>query len=416
MREELSQPVSENQSIVILIASIAALSGILLGYETGVISGAILYIDDEFVLSPWLNHFVVNSILFGAFLGCLIGGSLADYWGRRVLLIMAALIFLIGTVESTLAASSFSLILSRAILGIGIGIASFTAPLYIAEIAPAKSRGMLVSLNQLAITIGIVAAYILDAHYAKHGGQWRWMFGVGIVPAIVLLIGMLCLPNSPEWLKAREKKGAKWSELFQPWGRSALFIGVGLAFFQQCTGINVIIYFAPTVFEIAGFQSHTVAILATFGIGILNIVVTLLFLSLIDRWGRRPLLLMGLIGMTLGLVSLSVAFYLGVHTSGLKWLAFVGMMTYIVSFAMSLGPIVWLMIVEIFSRDMRGLGAGLAASSCWGLNIIVTLLFLPLIQLLGSSGTFFIYAVLCMLGTVFVAAYVPETCGTPLPK
>lgn len=416
MREEVSQPVSENQSIIILIASIAAVSGILLGYETGVISGAILYIDDEFVLSPWLNHFVVSSILLGAFLGCLIGGCLADYWGRRVLLIMAALIFLIGTIESTLAASSTSLILSRTILGIGVGIASFTAPLYIAEIAPAKSRGMLVSFNQLAITIGIVAAYILDAYYAKHGGQWRWMFGVGIVPAIILLIGMLCLPNSPQWLEARENTGPKWTELFQPWGRSALIVGVGLAFFQQCTGINAIIYFAPTVFEIVGFQNHTVALLATFGVGLVNIMVTVLFLSFIDRLGRRPLLLIGLIGMTAGLIGLSIAFYLGVSSSELKWLAFSGMMLYIVSFAMSLGPIVWLVIVEIFSLDTRGLGVGLAASSCWGFNIIVTILFLPLIQLLGTSGTFLIYALLCMLGIIFVAAYVPETCGAPLPK
>ncbi len=416
MQEELSQSLAtEHLSTLILIASIAAVSGVLLGYETGVISGAILYINDEFILSPWGNHFVIHSIIVGAFLGCLVSGRLADCWGRRWLLILAALIFLIGTVGSFLATSSASLIMSRTILGIAIGISSFTAPLYIAEIAPAKSRGLLVSFNQLAITIGIVMAYILDAYYAKQGGQWRWMLGLGVVPAMVLFIGMLFVPNSPEWAAHRKKNHVNWRELFQPFGHSALIVGIGLAFFQQCTGINTIIYFAPTVFEMAGFQSHTVAMLATFGIGIANIIFTLLFLLLIDRLGRRPLLLVGLLGMTLGLSGLSIAFYLGVHSSQLKWIAFGGMMIYIASFAMSLGPIMWLMIAEIFPFNVRGLGTSLAAASCWGFNIIVTLLFLPIFQLLGPSGIFLAYAVLCVIGFLFAAAYLPETCGIDLP-
>ncbi|OGT68964.1 MAG: MFS transporter [Gammaproteobacteria bacterium RIFCSPHIGHO2_12_FULL_45_9] len=434
-------------AFVFLVASIAAIAGILFGFDTGVISGAVLFLKDEFGLNAWTEGILVGAVLLGALLGSGVSGRFADYSGRRNLLLWTALIFLVGTILSATALSLLTLTLSRLVVGFAIGVASFTAPLYISEVAPPKYRGALVSLNQLAITLGILGSYAVDTYFADTG-SWRWMLGMGIVPAIILFMGVLLLPESPRWevLKGRIDKARHtlsrvrggsdraeveaelrdiqgsiterqdWHLLFQRWLRPALLIGLGLAFFQQCTGINTIIYYAPSIFQMAGFQSASVAILATAGIGVVNTLFTIVALPLIDVWGRRPLLLMGMGGMALSLLLLSVAFQLGSGIGVLKWIAFGSMILYIACFAMSLGPIMWLMIAETFPLEVRGVGSSVAVSACWGFNMIVALTFPRLVEVWGAAGAFLLYGVCAAGGLWFVFRCVPETKGMELEQ
>ncbi|OGO95217.1 MAG: MFS transporter [Coxiella sp. RIFCSPHIGHO2_12_FULL_42_15] len=427
---------------VVLIACIAAVAGILFGFDTGVISGAILFIKQDFAPSNALYSLIMASVLVGALIGSGVSGRFADFFGRRTLLIITALIFIIGTLASALAHNAWSLIAARIVVGVAIGIASFTAPLYISEIAPARFRGALVSLNQLAITIGILCSYAVDMHFADVG-NWRWMFGVGVVPALLLLLGMLILPRSPRWvalkgdisqarqilqlirhnenvelelqeIQARVTGKVSWRLLFQRWLFPVLGVGLGLAFFQQCTGINTIIYFAPTIFQMAGYDTAAGAISTTAIVGVANVVFTIIALPLIDLWGRRPLLLLGLAGMALGLLLLSLAFHFGTGALLLRWLTLLSMIIYIACFAMSLGPMMWLVISEIFPLQIRGLGSSLAVSVCWLFNGIVTFSFRYLLDTLGTAGTFCTYAIVCLLGWVFVKRFLPETKGVSL--
>lgn len=422
----------------ILITVVAALSGILFGFDTGVISGAILFIKDEFQLSALTNGLVVSAVLFGALLGAIISGRLVDQLGRKKLLIADASIFIIGTCASALASSVALLTIARVSVGIAIGIASYVAPLYISEIAPTKYRGALVSLNQLAITIGILLSYLVDYSFASHGG-WRWMFAAGMIPALGLLLGMFFLPESPRWVCVKgqfdqatkilkrihgETKGqvelkeiqktlhqekGSWKILFDSFTRSSVVIGVGLAIIQQVTGINTIIYYAPTIFNLAGFVGPTNAILATAGVGVVFVISTIVALPLIDTLGRRPLLLIGLAGMTISLALLSFAFSTTHASEFLKWIALASMLIYIACFGFSLGPIMWLMIAEIYPLKVRGLGCSLATAANWGSNMIVALTFLSLIEWFGVSHTFLIYSFLSIISMLFIFLLVPET-------
>lgn len=429
--------VSNPNWLIYTISGFAALAGLLFGYDTGIISGAILFIKKDFSLSNFQIEMVVSAVLLGALIGSGLSGRVSDLFGRRKVLVFTALTFIVGSLATAFSPNVIALIIGRIILGIAIGVGSFTAPLYLAEIAPKRIRGMLVSLNQLAITIGIVFSYLVN-YYFSVTGQWPWMLGLGVVPAIILLIGTIYLPESPRWMilkgwdhKARDvlqrlrhgeninkefneihqtveiEKGAH-RLLFAKWLRPILFISLGLSFFQQVTGINAIIYYAPTILQMSGFKYASNAILATLGIGVINVLFTIIALPLIDRWGRRPLLLCGLIGMFISLLIMGTAFYLPTFTA-LRWVAVASMVIYIASFAMSLGPIMWLVISEIFPLNIRGVGASLAISVSWGFNMLVSLTFLTLIQFIGTSHTFWLYAALCVLGWIFVYFIVPET-------
>lgn len=430
---------------VVMVATIAAIAGILFGFDTGVVSGAILFIRNEYHLSSLMNGIVVSSVLGGALVGSLLSGSFADYFGRRKLLIITSIIFIIGTLGSAMSLSITYLILSRFIVGLAIGIASFAAPLYISEVAPLEHRGALVSLNQLAITIGIMLAYFVDMIYDHNLNNWRLMFGFGIIPAVILFFGMLFLPKSPRWLalkgridEARKtlqrvrgiqfkeseltgirnslKEKGSWTLLLQRWLMPAIGIGLALGFLQQCTGINTIIYYAPTIFEMAGFKSAAGAILATTGIGVVNVLFTIIALPLIDRWGRRPLLISGMICMLLSLGFLAFSFAYQADIASLRWFALVSMLVYIAGFAISLGPIMWLIIAEIFPLEIRGFASSLMVSASWMFNAAVALTFLTLIQKLGQTGTFLIYGVICFFGILFVIFKVPETKGASLEQ
>ncbi len=428
-----------------LIFAIAALSGILFGFDTGVISGAILFINDEFKLTPQTNGLVVSAVLFGALLGAIISGRLVDHLGRKRLLIADAIIFIVGTLASAFATSVPFLIGGRILVGIAIGIASYVAPLYISEIAPTRYRGALVSLNQLAITIGILLSYLVDYIFINHGG-WRFMFGAGVIPALGLLLGMSFLPDSPRWLCARgdfataenilkrmqgetiakqeltqikknlHQSQGTWKMLFDPLVKSTVIIGVGLAIIQQITGINTIIYYAPTIFKLAGFVGSQNAILATMGVGVVFVLSTIISLPLIDSVGRRPLLLIGLFGMTICLGLLGWIFSQTESSVFMKWTALASMLTYITCFGFSLGPVMWLMIAEIYPLKVRGLGSSLATAANWGSNMIVALTFLSLIEFFGVSHTFFIYCLLGALSLLFIYFYVPETKGVSLEQ
>jgi sugar porter (SP) family MFS transporter len=428
------------------IAFIAAFAGVLFGYDTGVISGAILFISHEFNLSPQLNGLVVSAVLIGAFLGAVFSGRLADHFGRKRLLVLDAIIFIIGTILTSVATSIFTIIIGRIIVGIAIGVSSYVAPLYISEISPPKYRGALVSLNQLAITIGILISYVVDYYFAA-GGAWRSMFGLGVIPAALLLIGMFTLPDSPRWILAigqeeqalavlhkirghgphaikefeeikeslKQQKG-NWRMLFSKTIRPTLVIGAGLALFQQVSGINTIIYYAPTIFNMAGFHQATTAILATMGVGVVFVIFTVIALPLIDTLGRRPLLFIGISAMSLSLIALSWAFEANSQTALLKWTAMGSMVVFIAGFAISLGPIMWLMISEVFPLKVRGLGSSIATCVNWASNWLVTITFLTLVQFVGPSGTFLIYFIIGIITILFVYNWIPETKGVSLEK
>ncbi len=434
---------SEINIFIYLTAFVAALAGLLFGYDTGVISGAILFIKDQFKLTAAMEEGVVSAVLLGAVIGALLSGSLADKFGRKKVIIVTAILFSMGAIGAAFSNTVPALLVFRILIGIAIGVASYTAPLYISEISPKEARGALVSLNQLMITCGIVVSYIVD--YMLSGSHsWRWMFALGAIPALVLLVGMLALYESPRWLVSQQRiseakevlarmgneenaekeikkiqrsltvKEASWKELFDPWIRPALFVGIGLAFFQQVTGINTIIYYAPTIFEFAGFASAKVSILATIGVGVVNVIMTLVAIWLIDRIGRKPLLYIGLTGMVLSLGALGLVFRLPQLTLALKVLAVMSVMGYIAFFAISLGPIFWLIIAEIYPLKIRARGMSLATVGNWGFNMIVAATFLTLVEKLGKSGAFWFYAIVSVGGIIFCHLFVPETKGQSL--
>lgn len=432
----------------ILVALVAALSGILFGYDTGVISGAILFIAEEHPLTAAMNGWVVGSVLLGALVGAIISGRVTDYFGRRKVLMLTALIFILGAIGTAFAPSIPILILGRIIVGAAIGIASYVGPLYISEMAPSRHRGALVSLNQLAVTIGISLSYVVDYGFS-FTGQWRWMLGVGVVPGLLLFLGMTYLPESPRWILAQgreeearkilwkirscekdvekelalikltvKEEAADWKFILSKAVRPVLWIGFGLALIQQITGINTILYYAPTILKMAGFGSDTVSLLATMGIGAVLVISTLLVLPFIDRWGRRPLLLSGLVGMGAGLGILAWLFDSSstAIAPALHWLGLASMLLYIASFSISLGPIMWLMISEIYPLQVRGVGASMATCVNWASNLLVTVTFLELVQSIGARGTFFIYMAACLASFIFIYFFVPETKGISLEE
>jgi MFS transporter, SP family, galactose:H+ symporter len=379
--------------------------------------------------------------------GALTGGRLSDRVGRRLTLLMTSIIFIAGAILCAAAPSLGVLVVGRAIVGLAIGLASTTVPVYISEVSPAKARGWQVSLFQLAITIGILCAYLVDYAFAA-SAAWRWMLGLAAVPGAILGLGMLFLPESPRWLAERDnteaaravlarirgtasvqaemdeicgnlrqaQESGRWSDLFTAAVRPALIIGIGLAIFQQITGINTVIYYAPTIIQSAGISSAAGAILATAGIGLVNVIMTVVSMWLIDRLGRRPLLLTGIAGMIVSLGVLGLAFRVMAGNTALAWVAVVTLMTYVAFFAISLGPIFWLLIAEIYPLKIRGLAQGTSAGANWTFNLLVSITFLTLVEQLGPSWTFWLYGLLAVAAWVFSYYLVPETKGRTLEE
>lgn len=440
-------PVAAVTRFVYLAAAFAAVGGLLFGYDTGVISGALIFIKKDFALSTFHQELVVSVVLVGAAAGALTGGKLADRLGRRMTLVWTAAIFVLGAMLCAAATSVALLLAGRGVVGLAIGLASSAVPLYIAEVSPPNARGWQVSLFQLAITAGILAAYVVDYAFAATGG-WRWMLGLAAVPGVLLGLGMLYLPETPRWLAKRGRADAaeavlrkirgtadvgfelgeiqdsllqaeergRWSDLASPALRPALVVGIGLAIFQQVTGINTVIYYAPTIIQSAGISSASGAILATAGIGLVNVLMTIFAMWLIDRVGRRPLLLAGTAGMIVSLAVLGAVFRTSIHNTHLARLAVWTLMAYVASFAIGLGPIFWLLIAEIYPLKARGLAEGAAAGANWGANFAVSLTFLTLVELLGPSWTFWTYGLLAVASWFFSLYLVPETKGRSLEQ
>lgn len=425
--------------LVLLAAATAALGGLLFGYDTGVISGAVLFIRGDFALDPGMQAFVISVVLVGCVTGAGSAGWLADRFGRRRTLIAAGIVFGVGAIASAASPGVAILLASRFVVGIAIGFASVVSPMYVSEVSPAGIRGSLVSLYQFAITIGILAAFVIDYVFAG-GGEWRIMLGLAVIPSIALIAGMLPLPESPRFLyksgrveAAREElkriygngdetrdaeaamveslrvKQGGLEVLTQPAVRWALFVGVALAVLQQVTGINTVIYYGPQIFEMAGFHSASASILAQAGVGVVNVVMTLVAIVWIDRIGRKPLLYAGCAGMCVGLCALAAAFAAKGAGAALGPVALGSMMLYVGCFAFSLGPVVWVLISEIYPLQARGLGMSVATLANWVANFFVSQFFLLMIAKLGRSGTFAAYAALCVVAIVFIFRFVPET-------
>jgi SP family galactose:H+ symporter-like MFS transporter len=439
---------TKQNGYIYVIAILGALNGLLFGYDTGVISGALLFIKTQFGISPFVQEVVTSGVLVGAVIGAAVSGRISDIIGRRKMILVAAVLFILGVVGSALAPNVPTLVVTRGIVGLGIGVSSMIGPLYISEVAPARIRGGLVSLNQLAITSGILISYLVNLAFAS-SGDWRWMFGLGVIPAVVLGLGVIFMPESPRWLvdhgrndeaqsvlarvdpdlspddiakTVREIAGSTRQErrdlgaLLAPSIRPALIIGVALAVFQQVTGINTIIYYAPTIFQIAGFQSATASIFATIGVGVVNVVMTIVAIQLVDRVGRRSLLLGGLVGMTVSLAVLGLAFALPVARSQTAAITVVGLLVYIASFAVGLGPVFWLMISEIYPVTVRGTAMSVATVANWAANLVVALTFLTLLNRLGTAPTFWLYGLFTVATWFFVQRLMPETKGRTLEQ
>ena len=447
MSEVRSVGQSGRNRYVYTISAVAALGGMLFGYDTGVISGALLFIKKVFSLSPFMQGAVVSSLLVGATVGALVAGPLSDRFGRRPVLILAAIIFIVGALLAALTPNAAILIVARFVLGLAVGTASLLVPLYIAEMAPADVRGALVNFNQLMITVGILVSYLVGYALASAQG-WRWMLGLAVVPAAMLGLGMLFLPETPRYLVSRHlperaravlrrirseasvegelneiiaveeqerRESRGWDELLQPWVRPMLLVGVGLAVFSQITGINTIIYFAPSTFQATGFGASA-SILATAGVGVVLVVGTILAIMVIDRLGRRSMLLIAFAGMGVSLGLMGLAYLLPNLSGVVGWLAIACVTVYIAFFSFGLGAVIWVVVSEIYPLTVRGSGMAMATTGHWVANFVVSLTYLSLIQAIGETFTLWLYAVMCVGAFLFCYFLVPETKGRSLEE
>jgi sugar porter (SP) family MFS transporter len=427
------------------VSLIAGLGGILYGFDMGIIAAALLFVRSTFSLSTQMEEVVVSVVLIGSMAGAIVGGVFADRAGRRATLVWGGGLFIAGSILAPLSPNVLTLIVSRTLLGVAIGLTSVTAPVYVSEVAPPQSRGMLIGLYQFALTGGIALADLVGYGLAS-GHAWRMMFGLGVIPALFFLILVLTVPESPRWLVAHgrsaeaeavlasysDEAGARllladiraslmdtiekrWGALWTPTVRKALLIAVGFTVLQQVTGINTIIYYGPQIFSLAGIGSDKSAIFATLILAFVNVLATVIALVLVDRVGRKPLLYWGLGGMTFSLFLLAYAFHSQVLLgSSLGLVATACLMVYITCFAFSMGPIAWIIVAEVFPLRLRGRGVAAATLGSGTSNFIVSLTFLSLIKAAGNSATFCIYGAFCILTLLFVRFVMPETKGRAL--
>lgn len=453
---------TKTPGFVVIMAIVAAMGGLLFGFDTGVISGAIPFLQQDFGISDSAVELITTAGLIGAIIGALIGGNITDKLGRRKVLMGSGVVFAVGALWSGLSASPASLIAARLFLGIAIGTSSFAVPLYIAEISPTKVRGTLVSLFQLMITIGILVSYFSDFIFANDADPscWKPMFYVGIIPAVILLVGMFFMPESPRWLMSRgrtdeamgilrktegenadevsasiageiekdRQNTSSWSDLFRKEWRFPLIIAVGIMFIQQFVGINTVMYYSPKIFRMAGFDGSVAAIGASIGVGVINVVATLLSVYFVDRIGRRKLFFIGMVGMVVSLSLLAGSFLADFGNAG-KFVTVGCTLLYVTFYAVSVGPLGWLIISEIFPQRLRGKGSSIGSLSVWVFNSIVTFTFFKIAKLLSVAGTeivvdgeaianpagsFLFYAFIALAGIVWGLFFMPETKGKSL--
>jgi SP family arabinose:H+ symporter-like MFS transporter len=430
---------------VFLAAVVAAMAGLLFGFDIAVINGGIIFLQAELHLTSVQTEFAVSALLFGCIFGASIAGWLSDRFGRRRVLMFCAVLFALSALGAALPRTLAEFVMARIIGGLAIGAASVLAPLYIAEVAPPRDRGRLVSLNQMAIVTGILLAYLANWLLAFTGpSSWRWMFAVAAVPSAAFLIGLFFVPESPRWLVemgrsaealvvlstingsiiARQElieieqtvaeESGTLSELFQPGLRRALWIAIALAILQQVTGINTVLFYGSIIFkEQVHSGSDTAAIFANVIVGLVNFLATLIALNLIDKFGRRPLLLLSSGVMAFCQVGLAAAFMMRTPS---PYLVLAIMLGCVASFAIGLGPGVWVLIAEFFPTRIRGRAMSIATVCLWGACTLLTMTFLSLAQALTPSGAFLIYASMCVITFLIVLRAVPETKGRSLEQ
>jgi sugar porter (SP) family MFS transporter len=427
-----------------------ALGGLLFGYDTGVISGALLFIPNDFKLSPFLQGAIVGGLLLGAMVGAAFAGRLSDRLGRRRLIMGAGVIFTGGAILAALAPSVAVLIAARFVLGLAVGSAALVVPLYLSEIAPTEIRGAIASLNQLMIVVGILAAFAVNAILAS-SGDWRLMLGLAAVPSLILLVGMIFMPETPRHLVhageedtardvleelpgderpeerieeirevEQQESGTGLRAVFgEKWLRPALIVAIGLAVFQQLVGINTIIYYAPTTLTDVGFGKQS-AIYANLIIGTVNLAMTIIAIRIVDRVGRKPMLLAGVTGMVTSLLVLGISLSVLAkpHHPGdpAAIITLVCLGTFIASFAATWGPVVWVMLPEVLPLSVRGTAMGVAIFLHWGANFAVSQTFPVLLSSFGPGPVFLGYAGVGMLAFLFVKTFVTETKGRSLEE
>lgn len=432
-------------SYVWIVASIAAISGFLFGFDTAVINGALVFLRTQFALNSFQTEIAASALLLGCLLGAILAGKLSDRLGRRKSLMGAAILFCLSAIGSALSSSFLSFSIARFIGGLAIGLASALTPLYISEVAPPASRGRLVSLNQLAIVSGILVAYLSNWQLAGLGqSSWRWMFGIASLPSAGFLLGLIFVPESPRWLIANGRtaaghrvlekvagataaeaemssiqlalaeEGSSRGELFSPALRKRLFVAVALAVLEQICGINTVLYYGSVILTQHFYgESTKVAIGANVLVGVVNLICTIIAMFFIDRWGRRRLFLIASAGMalSLGMVALSLQW-----AKGGSAIVFCSVLSYVAFFAVGLGPGVWVYIAEIFPTRVRGQATSLATAALWAACLAVTLTFLSIVETLGLSLAFLLYGVLSLITFFFVWKWVPETRGRSLEQ
>ena len=428
-----------------LVACVAAISGFLFGFDTAVINGALVFLRRQFALSSFSTEVAASALLLGCLIGAASAGVSSDNIGRRKSLMASAFLFTLSAIGSALAPGFLFFSIARLTGGLAIGLASALTPTYISEVAPQQSRGRLVSLNQLAIVIGILVAYLTNWRLSNLGDvSWRWMFGVAAVPSFGFLLGLLFIPESPRWLIARGRREEAFkvlsriagateakvelteidlalaqtsndrNELFAPETRKRVYVAVALAILCQISGINTVLYYGSVLFtEHFRGESAKAALGANVAVGLVNLLCTVVAMLFIDRWGRRGLFLLASGGMTLSLSVLAVALR---FTNISPVIVFSSVLFYVAFFAVGLGPGVWVYIAEIFPTRIRGRATSLATSALWAACLAVTFTFLSIVETLGSSGAFFLYAALSFITFVFVYFWVPETHGKSLEE
>ena len=440
---------------VVGVCCVAALGGLLFGYDTGVINGSLKFVQLKFDLSPAMKGFAASSALLACIFGAAFAGFLSDRLGRKKVLMLSAMLFLISAVGTAIPRTLMQFIIFRVIGGLGVGAASMTSPMYIAEISPARIRGRMVSVNQFAIIFGMLAVYFINYFIAGCGDQtwntetgWRWMFGSESIPAVLLLILTFFIPESPRWLTKQNQEGkalqilskvdgeeyaqkemsaiketlshesSSLSQLFTPPMRIILVIGVGLAVLQQVTGINVFLYFGSDIFEKLGGESIDAALLQQVVVGAVNLLFTVLAIWTVDKLGRKPLMIIGSAGMGIALFAMGMAGYW--QATGMWVLIFI--LIYIASFALSVGPVVWVILSEIFPTKIRGRSMGIATICLWMANTVVSQTFpmmdenAYLVEKFHRGFPFFIYGAMCVVLIVFIWRFVPETKGKSLEE
>jgi SP family xylose:H+ symportor-like MFS transporter len=444
MITDLKKEFKFNSSYIIGISFISALGGYLFGFDFAVISGALPFLRKEFGLDPIWEGFLTGSLALGCIVGCIFAGSIAEKFGRKPGLMIAAFIFAVSSLAISVSTYLAYFITMRFAAGVGVGMASMLCPMYIAEISPAKVRGRNVAINQLTVVLGILITNLCNYFLADTGANaWRWMFGLGTVPAVVFMLGILFLPESPRWLMKvgrnedaekvlykigseefvtstqeairKSLKGAASKEsyraVFEKAVRPAVLIGITLAVFQQFCGINVVFNYTSTIFASVG-SSLNQQLFETVSIGIVNLVFTLLAMWQVDKLGRKPLMLIGSLGLSIFYIVL--AYLLQNHLSAKLVSIFV--LLAISTYALSLAPITWVLISEIFPNKIRGAASTVAIVSLWGAYFILVFTFPILAKVLGTYGPFYMYAVICFLGFLFVLRKVKETKGQTLEE